>query len=85
MRHCRSCGGDISDRPKSHFTCAKCYATAARKLATGKQFIGLTCDAIGLDADRVDQLIRIVQPGAPEADDATDWLNRVRDRLGRTQ
>lgn len=83
-RHCRSCGVDISDRPKNHFTCAKCYAAAARKLATGKQFIGLTCEAIGLDVARANQLIRVVHVGSPEAADATAWLVKVRDRLEKT-
>ena len=82
-RHCRGCGVDISDTPKTHFTCRRCYGDAARKLATGKAFIGLTCASIGLDPGRVEQLVGVVDKSAPGAAEATGWLRQVQERLGR--
>lgn len=88
-RHCRSCGCDISDRPKRHFLCLRCYGDAARRLKAGDMppptACGPTCAAVGLDANRVGQLIKLAHPdkhgNTPEANEATAWLLGVRSAL----
>ena len=88
-KSCRSCGRDISDRPKRHFLCLHCYADAARRLKVGETPMtassGPTCRSIGLTAERATQLIKLAHPdlhdGSEAATDATQWLLAVRERL----
>jgi hypothetical protein len=88
-RHCRSCGKDITDRPAKHFLCLRCFGDAARRLKAGETpppaACGPTCAAIGFDASRATQLIKLAHPdkhgGSDTANDATRWLLQVRDQL----
>lgn len=86
MSHsCRSCGVTI---PNEHFLCRRCFSDAARRLKAGQKppaTMGLTCEAVGLDAERVGQLIKLAHPdrhdNSAEANEATVWLLRVRDAI----
>ena len=86
-RHCLSCGRAIAGRPPRHQLCETCYGEGARILTVGAKGIRvrmskLTCRDIGLDADRVDQLIRLVEPGKTiEAKDAVQWLIKCQAKL----
>ncbi len=78
MRHCRSCGEDISSTPRTHFLCRPCFGDAARRLKAAPE--GKAEAAITLD--RVNQLIKLTHPdrhgNSPEANDATAWLLDLR-------
>ena len=89
-RNCRSCGMDISLRPPKHFLCARCYGDAARRLATGERpkptiSRDITCDDVGLDNERVTQLIKLTHPdkhqNSSDANEATRWLIECRGKL----
>lgn len=83
MRHCRSCGADISTRPANHFICRVCFGEAARKIQTGT--MPVTMDQLGITPDRINQLIRLSHPdrhgNSPEANAATAWLLDLRTKL----
>jgi hypothetical protein len=89
-RHCRSCGKDISSRPPKHFLCARCYGDATRRVATGDILSPalsnqISCGDVGLDNERVMQLIRLSHPdkhnNSTDATDATRWLIECRGKL----
>lgn len=90
-RHCRSCGTDITARPKRHFICLRCFGDAARRLKAGETpppaACGPTCEAIGLTAERATQLINLAHPdrhgGSDAATEATRWLLTVREQLAQ--
>lgn len=81
-RHCRSCGASIDDRPKTHFLCRACYGTAARQLKTGREKLGLTCEAIGLTPERIDMLLRATeQECSHDVAVAVEWLTEAKRAL----
>lgn len=81
-RHCRSCGHSIDDRPKTHFLCRACYGTAARQLKTGREKLGLTCEAIGLTPERCDLLLLASsRDNSPEVATAVEWLQATKQAL----
>ena len=78
-RHCRSCGASIDDRPKTHFLCRACYGTAARQLKTGREQLGLTCEAVGLTPERCDMLLRATErDNSHEVAIAVEWLTNAK-------
>lgn len=82
MRHCRSCGVGIDDRPKTHFLCLRCYGQAARELRTGRERLSPTCAGIGITPDRLDQIARLLdQPNAREAGEVIAWIKTAKQIL----
>ena len=82
MRRCRRCEADISSRLATHFLCHRCYGDTSRKIATSR---GKTCEQIGFNAERVEQLERAVnyycEAKPREAGDLMTWLSRARETL----
>jgi hypothetical protein len=92
-RHCRSCGADITTRPPKHFLCLRCFGDAARRIKTSEtapsRIFGLTCDAVGFDADKATKLIKLAHPdkhgGDKTATELTQWLIDVRSQLTKEE
>jgi len=56
VKHCRSCGELMPDNaPANHFSCRRCYATAARKLTAG--------NAVPVSRAQLDGLIDLFKDG----------------------
>jgi hypothetical protein len=78
VRNCRVCDAAITGSSYRHYLCADCYGENAKRLSVGaprKRRVRLTCRDVGLDVDRISQLISLVDPGASnDAADAAQWL-----------
>lgn len=92
-RFCRGCGADITSRPKRHFLCLPCFSSAALRLKTENKIAtrsgGLTCEQVGLTADRVKALLICCHPdrhhNSPASNDLTRWLLAVRAAINDTR